>query len=90
MKLEEDDRGSYILNAKDLCLMPKLDDYLALGVDSLKIEGRNKSEYYAAVTARAYRLAIDAWYADPENWSPDPYLREIYTLQNRGARTSVV
>lgn len=84
MKLEEDDRGSYILNAKDLCLMPKLDDYLRIGVDSLKIEGRNKSEYYAAVTARAYRLAIDAWYADPESWSPDPYLREIYTLQNRG------
>jgi len=84
MKLEEDDRGSYILNAKDLCLMPKLDDYLRIGVDSLKIEGRNKSEYYAAVTARAYRLAIDAWYADPENWSSDPYLREIYTLQNRG------
>jgi len=84
MKLEEDDRGSYILNAKDLCLMPKLDDYLRLGVDNLKVEGRNKSEYYAAVTARAYRLAIDAWYADPDNWSPEPYLREIYTLQNRG------
>lgn len=84
MKLEEDERGSYILNAKDLCLMPKLDEYLSLGVDSLKVEGRNKSEYYAAVTARSYRLAIDAWYADPENWSPDPYLREIYTLQNRG------
>lgn len=84
MKLEEDDRGSYILNAKDLCLMPKLDEYLRLGVDSLKVEGRNKSEYYAAVTARAYRLAIDAWYADPDNWSPEPYLREIYTLQNRG------
>lgn len=84
MKIEEDDRGSYIMNAKDLCLLPKLDEYLTLGVDSLKVEGRNKSEYYAAVTARAYRLAIDAWYADPENWSPDPYLREIYTLQNRG------
>ena len=84
MKIEEDERGSYIMNAKDLCLMGKLDDYLKLGVDSLKIEGRNKSEYYAAVTARAYRLAIDAWYADPENWSPEPYLREIYTLQNRG------
>ncbi|MCW8916100.1 MAG: U32 family peptidase C-terminal domain-containing protein [Magnetovibrio sp.] len=84
MKIEEDDRGSYIMNAKDLCLMPKLDDYLKLGVDSLKVEGRNKSEYYAAVTARAYRLAIDDWYADPESWTPDPYLREIYTLQNRG------
>lgn len=84
MKIEEDDRGSYIMNAKDLCLMGKLDDYLKLGIDSLKIEGRNKSEYYAAVTARAYRLAIDAWYADPDGWSPEPYLREIYTLQNRG------
>lgn len=84
MKIEEDDRGSYIMNAKDLCLMGKLDDYLALGVDSLKVEGRNKSEYYAAVTARAYRLAIDAWYADPEHWSSEPYMREIYTLQNRG------
>ena len=84
MKIEEDDRGSYILNAKDLCLLPKLDEYLALKVDSLKVEGRNKSEYYAAVTARAYRLAMDAWYADPDSWSPEPYLREIFTLQNRG------
>jgi len=84
MKIEEDDRGSYIMNAKDLCLMGKLDEYLKLGIDSLKIEGRNKSEYYAAITARAYRLAIDAWYADPAHWDPDIYLREIYTLQNRG------
>lgn len=84
MKIEEDDRGSYILNAKDLCLMGKLDDYLKIGIDSLKIEGRNKGEYYAAVTARAYRQAIDAWYEDPDGWSPEPYLREIYTLQNRG------
>ncbi len=84
LKIEEDDRGSYILNAKDLCLMPKLGDYLRLGIDSLKVEGRNKSEYYAAITARAYRLAIDAWYADPDAWSPESYLREIFTLQNRG------
>jgi len=84
MKIEEDDRGSYIMNAKDLCLMGVLDQYLDLGIDSLKIEGRNKSEYYAAITARAYRLAIDAWYDDPEAWDPDLYLREIYTLQNRG------
>ena len=84
MKIEEDERGSYIMNAKDLCLMPKLDDYLSIGIDSLKVEGRNKSEYYAAITARAYRHAIDAWYADPAAWSPDPYMRELYTLQSRG------
>src|SRR5690606_10932637 len=58
--IEEDERGTYILNSRDLCLMPRLDQYLALGIDSLKVEGRNKSEYYAAVVARAYRSAIDA------------------------------
>ncbi|HER26471.1 MAG TPA: peptidase U32 [Rhodospirillales bacterium] len=84
MKIEEDERGSYIMNAKDLCLMPKLDDYLAIGMDSLKVEGRNKSEYYAAITARSYRHAIDAWYEDPAAWSPEPYMRELYTLQSRG------
>ena len=51
-----------------MCLMPKLDDLLKIGVDSIKIEGRNKSEYYAAITARAYRQAIDAYYANPESW----------------------
>ncbi|MCC7260461.1 MAG: U32 family peptidase [Alphaproteobacteria bacterium] len=84
MPLEEDDRGSYILNAKDLCLMPKLSEYLALGIDSLKVEGRNRSAYYLAITTRAYRMAIDAWYRDPEHWSPAPYMRELNTIPNRG------
>lgn len=84
MPIEEDDRGSYILNAKDLCLMPKLPDYLSIGIDSLKVEGRGRSAYYAAVTARAYRMAIDDWYADPVNWSPEPYMRELNTVPNRG------
>lgn len=84
MPLEEDDRGSYILNAKDLCLMPKLGDYLALGIDSLKVEGRGRSPYYVAVAARAYRMAIDAWYANPEGWSPEPFMRELNTIPNKG------
>ncbi|MCP4422535.1 MAG: peptidase U32 [Chloroflexi bacterium] len=84
MTIEEDERGSYILNAKDLCLLPKLDDYLQLGVDSLKVEGRNKGPYYAAVVARAYRMAIDDWYEDPENWSYETYMEEILTVPNRG------
>lgn len=82
--IEEDDRGSYILNARDLCLMPKLNDYLALGIDSLKVEGRNKNEYYVAVVARAYRAAIDAYYADPEHWDPTPYMAELQTVKARG------
>ena len=84
MPIEEDERGSYILNSKDLCLMPKLDEYLALGVDSLKVEGRNKSQYYVALVARAYRMAIDDWYRDPEGWTPDPYMAELETVQSRG------
>ncbi len=84
MPLEEDDRGSYILNAKDLCLMPRLNEYLQLGIDSLKVEGRNRSAYYVAVTARAYRTAIDDWREDPENWGPDAYMRELGTIPNRG------
>ncbi|AXT28035.1 peptidase U32 [Ruegeria sp. AD91A] len=84
MPIEEDDRGSYILNSRDLCIMPKLDEYLKIGVDSLKVEGRGKSEYYAAIVARAYRMAIDDYFADPENWDPKPYMRELETVGNRG------
>ena len=84
MTIEEDERGSYILNAKDLCLMPRLDEYLELGIDSLKVEGRNKGSYYAGVIARVYRMAIDDWYADPENWNYEDYMEEILTVPNRG------
>ncbi len=84
MPIEEDMRGSYILNSKDLCLMPKLNDYLRIGVDSLKVEGRHKNEYYAAAVARAYRRAIDDYYDDPKNWRPEPYMKELETIRNRG------
>lgn len=84
LPIEEDARGSYILNSKDLCLMPRLDEYLALGLDSLKVEGRNRSAYYIAVTARTYRKAIDDWHRDPAAWNAAPYMRELLTLPNRG------
>jgi len=84
LPIEEDSRGSYILNSKDLCIMPKLNEYLRIGIDSLKVEGRGKSEYYCAVVARAYRMAIDDYYEDPENWNPLPYMRELESVGNRG------
>lgn len=84
MPIEEDGRGSYILNSRDLCIMPKLDDYLRIGVDSLKVEGRGKSEYYAAIVAKSYRMAIDDYYKDPENWSPKKYMRELESVGSRG------
>lgn len=82
--IEEDARGSYILNARDLCLMPKLADYLRIGIDSLKVEGRNKSEYYLAVVGRAYRAAIDRYYEDAESFDPRPFLEELDTVPSRG------
>jgi putative protease len=82
--IEEDERGSYILNSRDLCLMPKLNEYLDLGVDSLKVEGRNKNEFYLAVVTRAYRQAIDAYLAVPDSWTPDPYMAELDTSRSRG------
>ncbi|MBL8816969.1 MAG: U32 family peptidase [Planctomyces sp.] len=84
MPIEEDVRGSYILNSKDLCLLPRLDEYLRQGVDSFKVEGRGKSLYYVAVVARAYRMAMDAWARDPENWDPRPYMDELDRVPSRG------
>ncbi len=80
----EDEHGSYMLNSKDMCLMPRLNDLLRIGMDSLKVEGRNKTEYYAGVVARAYRQAIDDYYKNPMAWSYDKYMAELMTLQNRG------
>lgn len=80
----EDEHGGYLLNSKDMCLMPRLNDILSIGMDSLKVEGRNKTEYYAGTVARAYRQAIDSWYADPQNWDYRKYINDLYALQNRG------
>ena len=80
----EDEHGGYLLNSKDMCLMPKLGQILDLRLDSLKVEGRNKTEYYAGTVARAYRKAIDDYLKNPIEWSPDIYMKELLTLQNRG------
>lgn len=84
MPFEEDVNGSYILNSKDLCLLPKLDEYIKLGLDSFKVEGRNKTEFYAGSVARVYRAAIDDYVRDPQNWRADDYMDEINSVANRG------
>lgn len=83
-EIVEDEHGGYILNSKDMCLLPRLNDILDIGIDSLKIEGRNKTEYYAGVVARAYRQAIDDYYNSPKTWNYEKYIEELNTLQNRG------
>lgn len=59
MPVEEDERGTYLFSARDLCLMPILPELCGAGVSSLKIEGRMKTEYYVAVVTGAYRRALD-------------------------------
>ncbi len=83
-EIVEDEHGGYLLNSKDMCMMPHLDKILELGLDSLKVEGRNKTEYYAGTVARAYRKAIDDYEKNKGNWKPDVYMKELYALQNRG------
>jgi putative protease len=83
-EIVEDEHGGYLLNSKDMCLLPRLNDILRIGMDSLKVEGRNKTEYYAGTVARAYRQAIDDYYANPSAWNYSKYMEELYALQNRG------
>lgn len=83
-EIVEDEHGGYLLNSKDMCLMPRLDEILSIGMDSLKVEGRNKTEYYTGTVARAYRQAMDDYYANPNEWSYQKYMPELYSLQNRG------
>src|SRR5574344_1636852 len=55
----EDEKGTYILNSRDMCMIDHLGDLMDAGVDCLKIEGRAKSAYYAAIVAGAYRHVLD-------------------------------
>lgn len=84
MEITEDEKGSYIMNSKDMCLMPKLNDYLEIGIDTLKIEGRGKSPYYVATTARQYRRAVDDYYEDPQNWDYKKYMEGLRSVGNHG------
>lgn len=80
----EDEQGSYILNAKDLCMLPYLDKVVEAGVDSLKIEGRAKSSYYVSVVTNAYRQAMDLYLQDPAQFQvPDWLLEEVYKVSHR-------
>ncbi len=80
---EQPEIGTYIFNAKDMNLASHIDEILASGaVDSVKIEGRTKSPYYAAITAYTYRMAIDDFYAG--RFDAEKYQNELKTTKNRG------
>ncbi|MCK4622130.1 MAG: U32 family peptidase [Desulfuromonadales bacterium] len=68
--IEEDARGTYIMNSRDLCLVDQLPQLIAAGIRSFKVEGRMKSLYYVATAARIYRDAIDRLCEDPTDVDP--------------------
>ena len=81
--ITETEKGTYILNANDLCMAEHIADLAKAGIRSLKIEGRAKSHYYTAVTANAYRGAIDAYYANPKAPVPQWVVEELNKISHR-------
>ncbi len=82
--VEEDNRGTYILNSKDLCMLEHIPDMIEAGIGSAKIEGRMKSVFYVATIISAYRRAIDAYYEDPDNYRFDPsWMTELKKASRR-------
>ena len=82
--IEEDARGTYIMNSKDLCMIEHIPELVQAGVVSAKIEGRMKSIYYIAAVIMAYRKAIDAYYMNPYSWKVDPaWITELEKASHR-------
>lgn len=80
----EDEKGTYILNAKDMCMIEHIDKLAEAGVTSLKIEGRAKSAYYVTVVTNAYRMAVDEYMKDPYNFKLPDWIRdEVYKVSHR-------
>lgn len=89
MEMEEDARGTYILNSKDLCLVDILDELINAGVCSMKIEGRMKSEYYLATVINAYRRALDELYEKGAEYKKNPlYKSELNKTAHREFTTA--
>ena len=87
MPVEEDENGTYILSSKDLCLIKELPEIIEMGIDSLKIEGRLKTEYYLATVINAYRNAIDDYMKNPNGYDYTKYLKELEKTKTRGLTT---
>ncbi len=85
LPIEENERGTYIFNSKDLCMIEYIPELIKAGIDSFKIEGRMKTALYVATVARTYRKAIDDYYDDPKLYEENRprYMEEIKKGVNR-------
>ena len=87
MPIETNEYGTSIFSSKDLCLIKEIPEIIDMGVDSLKIEGRLKTEYYLASVVGVYRNAIDDYEKDPDNYDYTKYLKELEKVKTRGLTT---
>lgn len=88
MPVFENERGTFIYNSKDLCMIEHIDKLIESGLDSFKIEGRVKTEYYLATVVKAYRDAIDKYFEDPDGFEFDlKWLEEIKKVSHRDYTT---
>ena len=87
MPIETSEYGTSIFSSKDLCLIKELPEIINMGIDSVKIEGRLKTEYYLASVINAYRNAIDDYKKDPKNYDYTKYLKELEKVKTRGLTT---
>ena len=87
MPIEESEYGTSIFSSKDLCLIKEIPEIIDMGIDSLKIEGRLKTEYYLASVVNVYRNAIDDYMKNPEGYDYTKYLKELEKVKTRGLTT---
>jgi len=84
----EDEDGTFIMNSKDLCMIEHIPELIKAGIKSFKIEGRVKSSYYVATVVRSYRMAIDEYYKNPEEYKfNEKWLEEIKKASHRDFTT---
>ena len=87
MPVEVNEYGTSIFSSKDLCLIREIPEIIEMGIDSLKIEGRLKTEYYLASVINSYRNAIDDFAENPTEYNPEKYLKELEKVKTRGLTT---
>ena len=84
----EDERGTFLFNTEDLCMIEYIPDLIKCGITSLRIDGKMKDDEYVATAVKAYRKAIDAFYSDPNSWEFNPICLEDLNKLNNSNLTS--
>ena len=88
LPIEQTERGTFIMSSRDTCMIEHIPELMESGIDSFKVEGRMKSAYYTAVCANTYRMAIDKYLSDPENYVYDPeWMAELESVSHRDYAT---